>query len=101
MKKEIYYHGQPGQKYGIWNAMAKCWQFGICEDTPMLAAALPLSEDRRRCQKITLRAPPPPRQDAPQHQGGLLLCGLRCWSMSDPTFRSSPARHHPPGGGGI
>lgn len=27
------------KKYGIWNVSAKCFQFGICEDTPMLAVA--------------------------------------------------------------
>ena len=39
MKREIYYHGQNGVKYGIWNGMKKCFQFNICEDTPMLARA--------------------------------------------------------------
>lgn len=39
MKKEIYHHGKPGQKYGIWNTAHKCWQFNVCEDTPMLAVA--------------------------------------------------------------
>ncbi len=39
MKKSTYYQGVSGQKYGIWNTQRKCWQFGICEDTPMLAMA--------------------------------------------------------------
>ena len=39
MKREDYYRGKPGKKYGIWNAMKKEFQFGICEDTPMLAMA--------------------------------------------------------------
>lgn len=39
MKRDTYYRGVPGQKYGIWNAWRKCWQFGISEDTPMLAEA--------------------------------------------------------------
>ena len=39
MKRQTYYQGVPGKKYGIWNAGAKCFQFGICEDTPMLAMA--------------------------------------------------------------
>lgn len=39
MKRETYYHGLPDAKWGIWNVQAKCWQFGICEDTPMLAEA--------------------------------------------------------------
>ena len=39
MKSETFYRGVPGAKYGIWNASRKEWQFGICEDTPMLAEA--------------------------------------------------------------
>lgn len=39
MKRRIYYQGVKGKKYGIWNTAQKCWQFGICEDTPMLAEA--------------------------------------------------------------
>lgn len=34
-----YYRGQKGKKYGIYNTKAKRFQFGICEDTPMLAQA--------------------------------------------------------------
>ena len=30
-------HGKPGAKYGIYNKQAKKFQFGICEDTPLLA----------------------------------------------------------------
>lgn len=32
-------YGVRGEQYGIWNTVKKCWQFGICEDTPMLAEA--------------------------------------------------------------
>lgn len=39
MKRETYYRGVPGKKFGIWNDVAKKFQFGICEDTPMLAEA--------------------------------------------------------------
>ena len=39
MKRDTYYRGIPGKKYGIWNCTKKCWQFGISEDTPMLAVA--------------------------------------------------------------
>ena len=39
MKRDVYYHGVPGKKYGIYNVARKCFQFGICEDTPMLAEA--------------------------------------------------------------
>ncbi len=39
MKRSTYYQGVPGKKYGIWNGAAKCFQFDICEDTPMLAEA--------------------------------------------------------------
>ena len=39
MSRTIYHHGRPGVKYGIWNSMKKCFQFDVCEDTPMLAEA--------------------------------------------------------------
>ena len=39
MKRETYYHGLPGVKWGVWNCMKHCFQFGISEDTPMLAQA--------------------------------------------------------------
>ena len=39
MKRDVYYRGKPGKKFGIWNDVKKEFQFGICEDTPMLAEA--------------------------------------------------------------
>ena len=39
MRREVYHRGLPGKKWGIWNLAKKEWQFGICEDTPMLAEA--------------------------------------------------------------
>lgn len=45
MKRVERMHGKPGAKYGIYNTSAKKFQFGISEDTPMLAEA-------RLCQKI-------------------------------------------------
>ena len=39
MKRERYMYGVRGEQYGIWNTAKRCWQFGICEDTPMLAEA--------------------------------------------------------------
>ena len=39
MKRHTYYHGIAGKKFGIYNCNAKSFQFGICEDTPMLAEA--------------------------------------------------------------
>lgn len=39
MKRETYHRGRPGVKWGIWNTQQKCFQFGICEDSPMLAEA--------------------------------------------------------------
>lgn len=34
-----YMGGKTGRKYGIWNDKTKKFQFGICEDSPMLAEA--------------------------------------------------------------
>ena len=39
MKRKIYQRGIPGRKWGIWNSVRKEFQFGISEDTPMLAEA--------------------------------------------------------------
>lgn len=39
MKRETYQRWLPGVKWGIWNCQRKCFQFSICEDTPMLAEA--------------------------------------------------------------
>lgn len=39
MRRDTYYRGSDGQKYGVWNTAKKEFQFGICEDTPMLAEA--------------------------------------------------------------
>lgn len=39
MKRDIYYHGEPNAKYGIWDTANKGWEFDISEDTPMLAMA--------------------------------------------------------------
>lgn len=39
MKPSTYYMGNGHSKYGIYNKQKKEFQFGICEDTPMLAEA--------------------------------------------------------------
>ena len=39
MKSATYYMGNGHSKWGIWNKQKKEFQFGICEDTPMLAEA--------------------------------------------------------------
>lgn len=51
MKREVYHRGLPGKKWGIWNTVKHEWQFGICEDTPMLAEARlfqKIGDDARR-----------------------------------------------------
>ena len=37
MKTKTYYHGDGRNKWGIYNALRKEFQFGISEDTPYLA----------------------------------------------------------------
>lgn len=37
MKAKTYYHGDGTSKWGIYNTVAKRFQFGICEDIPCLA----------------------------------------------------------------
>lgn len=35
----VWMHGKKNVKYGVYNTMKKEFQFGICEDSPMLAQA--------------------------------------------------------------
>lgn len=60
MKRIEYYKGKPGRKYGIYNTIKKCFQFGIQEDTPMLAEArlFQLIGDDARKWRFEVRAPP-------------------------------------------
>ena len=39
MNRYEYHHGKSNTQYGIYNSVTKCFQFGIREDTPMLAVA--------------------------------------------------------------
>ena len=39
MKHFEWIYGCEGEKYGVWNSVRREFQFGICEDTPMLAEA--------------------------------------------------------------
>lgn len=39
MKRQEWMYGKEGKKYGVWNTVRKEFQFGIREDTPMLAEA--------------------------------------------------------------
>ena len=64
MKRNTYYRGVPGKKYGIWNTVAKKFQFGICEDTPMLAVARlyqKLGDDAKKWRFEPRMLPEPPK----------------------------------------
>lgn len=77
MKRESYMYGVRGEQYGIWNAVRKCWQFGICEDTPMLAEARLFQKigDGARKWRFEVRAlPKEARQTQPEPQ---LITGLQ------------------------
>lgn len=62
MKRDTYYRGVPGEKYGIWNGMKKEFQFGICEDTPMLAEARLFQKIGDDARKWRFEARPFPRE---------------------------------------
>ena len=69
MKREVYMYGARGEQYGIWNTVKKCWQFGICEDTPMLAEARlfqKIGEDARKYRFEARCLPPEMRQTIPE-----------------------------------
>ena len=62
MKRESYMYGVRGEQYGIWNTGRKCWQFGICEDTPMLAEARLFQKIGDDARKYRFEARPLPRE---------------------------------------
>lgn len=67
MKRTTYYQGAPGVKWGIWNTAKKCFQFGICEDTPMLAEARlfqKIGDDARRWRFEARRLPKEAEKEA-------------------------------------
>ena len=69
MKREVYMYGVRGEQYGIWNTVKKCWQFGICEDTPMLAEARlfqKIGDDARKYRFEARCLPPEMRQTIPE-----------------------------------
>lgn len=58
--RTLYYRGKPGKKFGIWNAKQKEFQFGICEDSPMLAEArlfYKIGDDARKWRFETKQIP--------------------------------------------
>lgn len=65
MKRDTYYLGVPGKKFGIYNTVTKCFQFGICEDTPMLAKARlfeKIGDDARKWRFEPRMLPEPPKE---------------------------------------
>ena len=69
MKRERYMYGVRGEQYGIWNTVRKCWQFGICEDTPMLAEARlaqKIGDDARKWRFEARVLPVEMRRDKPE-----------------------------------
>ena len=60
MDRIEYQRGRNGEKYGIYNTSAKQFQFGICEDTPMLAEARlfqKIGDDAHKWKKKKKRLP--------------------------------------------
>lgn len=63
MRRETYQRGISGIKWGIWNTMSHCFQFGISEDTPMLAVARlyqKIGDDARKWRFEPRQLPKPP-----------------------------------------
>lgn len=64
MNREIYCRGVPGKKWGIWNRIKHEFQFGISEDTPMLANARlfqQIGDDARKYRFEIRQLPDTPR----------------------------------------
>lgn len=54
MKREVYYRGIQGVKWGIWNVQKKCFQFGICRRYADVGRSPIISENRGRCKKVEI-----------------------------------------------
>lgn len=60
MDRQERMYGKPGVKYGIYNTLRKEFQFGISEDTPLLAEARlmqKIGDDARKWRFETRRIP--------------------------------------------
>lgn len=71
MKREVYMFGVRGEQYGIWNTSRKRWQFGIFEDTPMLAEARlfqKIGDDARKWRFEVRPLPKEMRKSTPEPQ---------------------------------
>jgi hypothetical protein len=65
MRRETYQRGISGIKWGIWNCQKKCFQFDICEDTPMLAMARlyqKIGDDARKWRFEPRQMPKPTKE---------------------------------------
>ena len=71
----VYMHGTKGQKYGIWNGKSKCFQFGICEDTPMLADARLAQKIGDDARKWRFEARPLPKEEREKVTGATVKRG--------------------------
>lgn len=68
MTRAEYHCGKKGRKYGIWNSWAKKFQFGIAEDSPMLAVArlyYKIGDDASKWRFEARLLPEPPKEDTP------------------------------------
>ena len=64
MKKYEYMHGKSNTKYGMYNTVSKSFQFGISEDTPMLAVARLHQKIGEDAKKWRFEPRPLPRESA-------------------------------------
>jgi len=72
MNTRIWHFGVSGKKWGIYNTAKKEWQFGICEDTPMLAQARlyhKIGNDARKYRFETKELPKAPASASTLHRG--------------------------------
>lgn len=83
MKSGEFYYGHAGRKYGIWNTARKCWQFGICEDTPMLAQARLFAKIGKDANKWRFEARALPKNAAMDARTPCDLCAFNPASSLD------------------
>lgn len=94
MKRESYMYGVRGEQYGIWNTGRKCWQFGICEDTPMLAEARLFQKIGDDARKYRFEARPLPREMRRDEPDPQLLVELQRKDVELKQLRRSMRHGH-------
>ncbi len=90
MNRELFYRGQKGTRWGIWDTARAEWISNIAEDTPMLAQARLYQLWGKKAKAPGLEPRQLPRKRAPKQAGlGWLTCG-NCMRPNPAVWLGAP-----------